>query len=190
MTEGDVTAILDAVNAGQPGAHDRLIRVIYRELHQMAASRMRGERDDHTLQPTALVNEVYLRLVRDTRQWQGRGHFFAAAAEAMRRILIEHARQRNADKRGGKRERVTLADVAAGAGAPMGDLDLCELDEALAALQEEDPRVATVVNLRFFAGLSVQETGKLLELSPATVKRDWTYAKAWLRDRLTAGEQG
>lgn len=183
MSKGDVTAILEAVNAGQPGAHDRLIRAIYDELHRMAAGRMRGEREDHTLQPTALVNEAYLRLARDSRQWQSRGHFFAAAAEAMRRILIEHARQRNADKRGGRRERVTLADVAAD--TPMGDVDLLELDEALRTLQQDDPRVAAVVNLRFFAGLSVQETAKLLETSPATVKRDWTYAKAWLRERLT-----
>lgn len=188
MTDGDVTAILEAVNAGQPGAHDRLIGAIYHELHRMAGARMRGERVDHTLQPTALVNEAYLRLVRDTREWKNRGHFFAAAAEAMRRILIEHARHRNADKRGGRRERVTLADVVAGTPAAMGDVDLFELDVALTALEQEDPRVGTVVNFRFFAGLSVDETATLMELSPATVKRDWTYAKAWLRDRMTAGD--
>ena len=183
MPQSDVTSILQAVNAGEPGARDRLIAAVYTELHRLASGRMRGERAGHTLQTTALVNEAYLRLAGDRREWQGRGHFLAAAAEAMRRILIEHARGRNADKRGGKRERVTLGDVAAD--APMGDVDLLDLNEALGALEEEDQRLATVVKLRFFAGLTVRETADAMESSPATVKRDWTYAKAWLRERLT-----
>jgi RNA polymerase sigma factor (TIGR02999 family) len=139
---------------------------------------MRRERPDHTLQATAVVHEAYLRLLGNEASFQNRAHFFGAAAEAMRRVLIDSARRKRAEKRGGDLERVTLAEVAGG--VEDGHLDVLELDDALTKLAAVDARLAEVTKLRYFAGLSIPETAEVLEISPATVKRDWTFARAWL----------
>jgi RNA polymerase sigma factor (TIGR02999 family) len=149
----------------------------------MAGARMARERPGHTLQATALVNEAYLRLAPGEKQWENRAHFFGAAAHAMRRILVDHARRHQASKRGGEARRVTFDDLAVAAGEP--GLDLLALDQALDALAEEEPRLAEVVHLRYFAGLGITETAALLDTSPATVKRDWTFARAWLLERMS-----
>ena len=165
-------------------ALDRLVPVVYDELRALARSHLRRERPDHSLQATALVHEVYLRLLGGAGQpvWNDRHHFFVAAAEAMRRILIEHARARGRQKRGGERTAVELesADLAV-----EHDLDsVLALDDAIRRLGEQDPRAASVVRLRFFAGLSVEETADAMGLSVRTVKREWAYARAWLFDAL------
>lgn len=182
MSHSDVTVLLDAIREGDESAYDRLIPLIYDDLRRLAASRMRRERPDHTLQPTELVNEAFLRLAGGPSRWENRAHFFGAAAEAMRRVLIDHARKRSSQKRGGGAEHVTFQDLAVQAEDP--EVDLLALDDALTALAEVDPRLSQVVHLRYFAGLSVEETAELLQVSPATVKRDWTYARAWLYERM------
>ena len=180
----DVTRILgdaDGLSRGQVFA--RLAPVVYDELRMLAAAQLRRERSGHSLQPTALVNEAYLRLVGTHHPpWEDRGHFFRAAAEAMRRILIEHARKRSRHKRGGGRVRVSLSAV----GAPSWDEPehVLALDEALRRLEEQDPRSAEVVQLRYFGGLSIQETAEALGTSERTVKREWAFARAWLRNAL------
>jgi RNA polymerase sigma factor (TIGR02999 family) len=185
---GDVTRILSA--AGQldrSEAMDRLLPVVYDELRMIAAAHLRGERTGHTLQSTALVHEAYVRLVgANAPPWRSRAHFFHAAAEAMRRILIEHARRRNRVKRGGGRARVDLeAAMSASQLADWPDPDeLLAVDQAIRRLEAEDARAADVVRLRYFAGLSVAETARALDLSERTVMREWAYAKAWLRDAL------
>jgi RNA polymerase sigma-70 factor (ECF subfamily) len=176
----DVTRLLSRWHEGDAGALPALMDLVYRELKQVADHLLRGERADHTLQPTALVHEAYLRLegVRDVR-FENRRHFYGAAARCMRRILVDHARQRRAAKRGGPDAvRVPLGDVA-------DDridlrLDFEHLDRALDRLAEAMPGNARLVELRYFAGLSIEETAAALELSPATVKRHWTFARAWL----------
>lgn len=178
----EVTQILQAINLGDPQAKDRLISAIYHELREMAARAMRGERADHTLQATALVHEAYLRLLGSEVTFENRAHFFASAAAAMRRILIDNARRKRAQKRGGDQERVTLRDVVAD--SPDNSLDLLALNKALDELESLDPRLVEVAQLRYFIGLSIEETAKVLGTSPATVKRDWTYARAWLFDRM------
>ena len=181
----EVTRLLHELQEGKTDAGDLLIRLVYEELHAIAERYMRRERGDHTLQPTLLVDEAYLRLV-DQRNvsWQSRAHFFAIAAQAMRRILVDHARRRNAARRQGG-ERVSLrADVAVPAAAP---LDLIALDGALCRLAALDPRQAQVVELRFFGGLDVLQTAEALGVSSATVKRDWAFAKAWLHRELSEG---
>jgi RNA polymerase sigma-70 factor, ECF subfamily len=147
----------------------------------MAESGMRRERAGHTLQPTALVNEVYVRLA-GSNAWENRRHFFGAAAQAMRRILVDHARSKYAEKRGAGLERVTLTDLDVS--APEENLDILAVNDALDRLGAEDPRLAEVVNLRFFAGMSIEETAQALDTSTATVKRDWAFARAWLIEQV------
>jgi RNA polymerase sigma factor (TIGR02999 family) len=158
---------------------------VHEELRRLAHRYMRGERAGHTLQTTALVNEAYMRLVDVERmEWRGRGHFFAMAATLMRRILVDHARDRARDKRGGSVVLTSLGDKAIAA-AP--SLDVLALDEALDRLSGMDPQQARIVELRFFAGMTIEETADALDISPATVKRDWTWAKAWLHQQLSGG---
>jgi RNA polymerase sigma factor (TIGR02999 family) len=167
------------------GRLDDLVPVVYDELRGLAAAVMRDERRAHTLQPTALANEAYLRLLGATNvEWKGRAQFLAIAARAMRQILVDHARARAAAKRGGDRVRVTLSDTSTG-GLGTPELDLLDLDEALAELAASDPRKAQVVELRFFAGLTMKEVAELLEIGQTTAEDDWYFAKAWLRRRLT-----
>jgi RNA polymerase sigma factor (TIGR02999 family) len=182
-SSGDVTRLLDAVSHGRADVLPELLPLVYDELRRLAASYLRRERADHTLQPTALVHEAYLKLV-DQRldRWQNRSHFFGIAAQAMRRILVDHARAHDAAKRGAGVERVTLDEHAL-----LGEsssVDLIALDEALTRLATLDPRQARIVELRFFAGLEVDETARVLDVSPATVKRDWAMARAWLHREL------
>jgi RNA polymerase sigma factor (TIGR02999 family) len=186
----DVTGLLVAWCDGDQAAFDRLAPLVYAELRRVAHRYMRGERPDHTLQTTDLVHETWMRLVDVNRvRWQNRAHFFAVSAQMMRRILVEAARRRDARKRGGAISHVAFdeADVA----APDPAIDVVALDEALAAFAEIDPRKARVVELRFFGGLSVEETAHVLQVSPETVMRDWRTSKLWLfrelgRDRPTA----
>jgi RNA polymerase sigma factor (TIGR02999 family) len=181
----DVSAILQAWSAGDRSALDRLTPIVYDELHRLARRYMKGERSGHSLQATALVNEAYIRLVDYKRmRWQDRAHFFAASAQLMRRILVEHARRRNV-KRGAGLPHVSLDEaVVVDDGATT---DLVALDDAMSALERFDPRKAQVVEMRFFGGLSVEETAAVLKVSPVTVMRDWSSAKAWLYRELTAG---
>jgi RNA polymerase sigma-70 factor (ECF subfamily) len=180
---GDVTRLLAQVRDGRTGASDELFARVHHELRRLAAGQMRNERRDHTLQPTALVHEAYLRLV-DQREVspENRAHFFGTAANVMRRILIDHARARHADKRGGDQVRVDL-DEAAGVAAEHSD-SLVELDAALDRLAGIDPRRARVVELRFFGGLTVEEIAGVMSVGPRTVDRDWRVARAWLRREL------
>jgi RNA polymerase sigma factor (TIGR02999 family) len=182
----DVTRLLDRATAGDRRAAAELLPLVYDELRKLAAVRMAAESPDQTLEPTALVHEAYLRLVGPAAHatFDHRGHFFAAAAEAMRRILVDNARRKRTEKHGGQRRRVELKDVAAGADSAADDL--LALDEALDALAAEDPRKARLVELRYFAGLSVEEAAAALGISEATAKRDWVYARSWLFGRLTA----
>ena len=180
----DVTQRLSVVEAGDPRAAGQLLPLVYGELRRLAAQRLARESGGQTLQATALVHEAYLRLV-DTeavRHWNGRGHFFAAAAEAMRRILVENARRKRAEKHGGRLVRQELDDVDIAAPAPSEDL--LALDEALAKLEANDPVKAQLVKLRYFAGLSEEDAARALGVSRATVQRHWRYAKAWLLDEL------
>lgn len=178
----DVTRLLIDLQQGAEGAADQLMRMVYRELHLLAEHFLRRERADHTLQPTALVHEAYLRLTgqRET-SWQNRSQFFGIAAQAMRRILVDHARRVHAIKRDGG-ERVTLDESVAE--SPQRSVDLIALDDALNKLAALDPRQARVVELRYFSGLGIEETAAVLSISPATVKRDWTFARAFLQREL------
>ena len=162
---------------------DSLLPLVYQELRRLAAAYIRRERPGYTLQPTALVNEAYLRLLKDDpARWQNRAHFCAIAAHSMRQILIERARARDAQKRGGARARVTLDEALVAGGAR--SIDLVALDEALERLAAIDPEQARLVELRFFGGLTVEETAEAMHISPATVKRHWTVARAWLAREL------
>jgi RNA polymerase sigma factor (TIGR02999 family) len=184
----DVTRLLDAAADGDRKAAADLLPLVYDELRKLAAARMAAESPDQTLQPTALVHEAYVRLIgpADGPRWEGRGHFFAAAAEAMRRILVDAARRKRTHKHGGRRRRVDLPDVPA---RPDGtDDQLLALDEALTRLAAEDPVAARVVELRHFAGLSIEAAAATLGLSRATAYRHWTYARAWLRDAVSRSE--
>jgi RNA polymerase sigma factor (TIGR02999 family) len=179
----DVTRMLHDWSAGDPSAADRLLPVVYGELRRLAAGYLKRERTGHTLQATALVNEAWMKLAGQNAPWQNRAHFLGVAAEAMRRILVDHARRRQARKRGGGDLRVTLTEgIAAG---PANEVDLVRLDEALSRLAALDERQARMVTMRFFAGLTVEETAEALGVSEKTVKRDWAAAKAWLRRELT-----
>ena len=183
--KNEVTQILGAIEAGDRQAAGQLLPLVYDELRRLAAHRMAQENSGHTLQPTALVHEAFLRLVggEDRRQWDGRGHFFAAAAEAMRRILIDSARRRNAEKRGGGMARSELGDDDCV--IDPSDVDtLLSLDEALTRLADEDAELAKLVELRYFTGLTIDETAKILGVSPRTTKRNWAYARAWLRREM------
>jgi RNA polymerase sigma factor (TIGR02999 family) len=176
----DVTHILSAIEQGDPKAAEQLLPLVYDELRRLAAQRLAHERPGQTLQATALVHEAYVRLVddRENRGWDNRGHFFAAAAEAMRRILVERARGKGRVKRGGEWRRVDLEDLALAVSAPP-DL-LLTLDEAITGLEAEDPAAAALVRLRYYAGLSVEEAGASLGISNATAYRHWAYARAWM----------
>ena len=178
----DASVLLRAWSGGDEGALERLTPIVYGELHRLASRYMRRERPGHSLQPTALVNEAYMRLVGYTRmRWQDRAHFFAVAAQVMRRILVEHARRHNL-KRGGNVLHISL-DEEAVVGADHG-LDIVALDDAMMALAVLDARKVQVIEMRFFGGLSVDETAEVLGVSPVTVKRDWRAAKAWLYREL------
>ena len=180
----DVTKILSAIEHGDPQAAEQLLPHVYHELRKLAASKLAQEKPGQTLQATALVHEAYLRLV-GTRDpgWNSRGHFFAAAAEAMRRILVEQARRKRRPKHGGDRRRIDLDDALSVAAAPADDL--LALDEALSRLEATDPLAAQVVKLRFFTGLSMPETAEALGLSLRTAERNWTYARTWLHRELS-----
>ena len=179
MKPEDITATLAQLSAGDPRAIERLLPVVYDEMRRLAASYLRRERPGQTLQATALVHEVYMRLLQDAQlSWQNRAHFFGIAARSMRQILIERSRARKAAKRGGEQVRVTL-DPALMA-APSQGFDLEVLDDALTRLAAFDAELAHVVEIRFFGGLSIEEAAEALGVSPATVKRRWTVAKAWL----------
>jgi len=179
-----VTEVLQRISGGDPGAVDRLLPLVYDELRAVARRELRRERSDHTLQPTALVHEAYLKLARlDRLEWRDRAHFFGAAAGTMRRVLVSHARRKRAEKRGGGAKAVPLENVVLA--ARERPEDVLALDEALARLADLDSRQAQVVECRFFAGMSVPETAEALGVSPATVKRDWTAARAWLNRELT-----
>jgi RNA polymerase sigma-70 factor, ECF subfamily len=178
----DITQILLNWNPEDTEATDQLFSLIYDELHKSAKRIMRCERAGHTLQPTALVNEAYLRLIDQRRvSWQNRAHFFGMAAQLMRRILVKHAERRSAAKRGGGQYTLSLDEVVTGSRERSVDsVDLIALDHALTELTMIDPRQSHIVELRFFAGLNIEEIGGVLNLSPATVKREWRLAKAWL----------
>ncbi|MEO8563573.1 MAG: sigma-70 family RNA polymerase sigma factor [bacterium] len=180
----DVTALLLAWREGDAQAGERLLPLVYDELHRQAARAMRREDEAHTLQATALVHEAYLRLVDQRRvEWKSRAHFFGVAAQAMRRVLVDHARGRLAEKRGGAMQRVTLGDAGAHASADP-ELDVLALHEALERLAALDPEQARLVELRYFGGLGIEETAEALGVSGATVKREWAVARAWLRREL------
>jgi RNA polymerase sigma factor (TIGR02999 family) len=184
MTE--VTQILRHIEAGEPVAAEQLLPLVYDELKKLAAARMAQELPGQTLQPTALVHEAYVRLV-DVQQaqgWRSRGHFFAAAAEAMRRILVDAARRKRRDKHGGNRRRVSLDGIAPA--APDFRPDLVALDAALTRFTAQDPQAARLVELRHFAGLSLSEASQVLGISPRTADRVWAYARAWLYREITA----
>ncbi len=180
----DVTCILSAIGQGDPLASEGLLPLVYDELRKLAAAKLAREKPGQTLEATALVHEAYVRLVDvdKAQQWDSRGHFFAAAAEAMRRILVEHAREKASAKRGGTLKRVDIdaVDVATRATPDQ----LLAIDDALAKLAREDPSAAKLVELRYFAGLSVDEAGKALGMSTATAYRHWNYARAWLHGEL------
>ena len=181
--QADVTALLLQLKQGNHEAGEKLIPLVYEELKRLARSYMRRERPDHTLQTTALVHEAYLKLVRQHAvNWQGRSHFFGIAAQLMRRILIDHARGQLRGKRGGLKEVLPLDEALVF--SPEHSKELVKLDEALERLSKLDARQSQIVELRFFGGLSVEETSEFLGVSPKTVKRDWAVAKVWLHGEL------
>jgi len=178
----DVTTLLARYREGRRDALEQLVPLVYAELRRVAARALRGERQGHTLQPTALVHEAYVKLLGQQTPWQNRAHFLGCAAHVMRNLLVDHARARRADKRGGAGVNVTLGDELAIEAAR--DLDVLALHEALEQLGTLDARQARVVELRYFGGLSVEEAAEVLEVSPATVYAEWAVARAWLRRRL------
>ena len=182
----DVTALLEELRNGNAEAFEALLALLYKDLRRIAGSYFRAEREGHTLQPTALVHEAYLRLVEhpDAR-WESRAHFLNAAAQVMRRILVDHTRARQAGKRGGAEVRVVLDEALAS--APERDLDLVALDDALTKLAKTDLRLSRVVELRYFGGLTTKEVAEVLGVSVATVEREWATARAWLRVELGRG---
>jgi RNA polymerase sigma factor (TIGR02999 family) len=181
----DVTRILSAIEQGDPHAAEQLMPLVYDELRKLASQRLAQEKPGHTLQATALVHEAYIRLVDvdKARPWDSRGHFFAAAAEAMRRILVESARRHAAHKRGGGCDRVALPDVADDANGDQ--VDLLALNDALTELESKHPQKAQIVKLRFFAGSTLEETAQILGISRATTQRHWVFARAWLFGRMS-----
>lgn len=187
MTSVDLRSTDAAPGDGVRAGLDELLPVLYTELRRLAARSLRAERSSHTLEPTALVNEAYLRLSTQSRvHWRDRAHILGAAATAMRRILVDHARARDAEKRGSGAEKVELEEGMVGASlASAHSADLLALDSALERLESFDPRMVQVVELRHFAGLSIEETAEALGISPATVKREWTMARAWLHRELS-----
>lgn len=179
----EVTQILQAMSGGDREANEKLLPLVYDELRSLASGYMRRERRDHTLQSTALVHEAYLRLVDQTHaDWKGRAHFFGVAARLMRQILVDHAREHNAKKRGGEMTRLSIDDAVSF--ADQRDVDIVALDDVMSSLAEFDPEQARIVELRFFGGLTIDETAEFLGISASTVKREWGMAKAWLHREL------
>jgi len=187
MDSGDVTQLLVDYSNGKREALDVLTPLVYGELRNLAARYLRRERSDHTLQSTALVHEAYLRLIDQNQvRWQNRAHFFGVAAQMIRRILVDHARTKHAQKRGGNAQKLSLDEAI---GLPQQrDLDIIALDDALKLLAELDAQQSKVIELRFFGGLSIEETAEALGISPATVKREWVTARAWLLRQLSRAE--
>jgi len=186
MSNAGVTELLLDWSRGERAALDRLLPLVQRSLHDIARGHLRHERPDHSLEPSALVNELYLRLI-DQRQvsWRDRAHFFGVAAQIMRNILVDHARRRQSEKRGGGMQRVTLEGTLA---AEEHDrLDVVVLDDALTRLEAIFPQQGRIVELRYFAGMTIEETAEALRVSPATVKREWALARAWLRRSMSGG---
>ncbi len=179
---GEVTQLLRAIKTGDPTAAERLLPLVYGELHRLAAGYMRRERQDHTLQPTALIHEAYLRLAKDDLEWQNREHFIGVAANVMRRVLVDSARAHRAEMRGGGLQRVDL-DEGLAISAERSD-EILSLDEALEKLARTSPRQARVVELRYFGGLSVEEIAGVLGIAPRSVKRDWSLARIWLYNEI------
>ena len=184
-SQPDVTQLLAAWRQGEAGAFDRLLPLVYEELRVLAHRYLRRERADHTLNTTALVHEAYLNLVGKQTPWENRNHFFAVAAHAMRHILIDYARRRNREKRGGGVQNIPLDKAIVFSEDRMEDL--LALDLALQQLEQKEQRLGRIVECRYFAGLTIAETAEALEISPATVKRDWLVAKAWLKKALQGG---
>jgi RNA polymerase sigma-70 factor, ECF subfamily len=180
--DGQVTVLLRAMKDGDESAAEQLLPLVYNELHRLARSYMRRERPDHTLQATALINEAYLRLAHDNVDWQGRQHFIAVAANVMRRLLVDHARAHHAQARAGGLQRVELEEGLMVSSERSGEV--LALHEALSRLETVDSRQAKVVELRYFGGLSVEEIGALLEISPRSVKRHWALARIWLLKQM------
>jgi len=186
---GEVTILLTKLKQGNQEAATELLALVYPELRRLASAYMRGERGSHTLQPTALVHEAYLRLVQTGEvDWRNRAHFIAFAANLMRRILVDYARARNAEKRGGPRQRVELREELAAA-TDVEATELLDLDAALDRLEQMDQRISRVVELRYFGGLTADETAEVLGVSTKTVKRDWSIARSWLKRELRQGGQ-
>ncbi len=183
-TKAQITDYLVAWGDGDQAALDRLLPLVYNELHRLAGIYLRNERSDHTLQPTALVNEVYLHLIDQRRvRWQNRAQFFGVASQMMRRILVDHARSRHAAKRGGVQHRITLKEGLALSTNP--DVNLIALDDALIKLEAIDPNKSRLVELRFFSGLTIDETAEVMQISSRTVDREWQIAKAWLHREIS-----
>ena len=187
--EGEITRLLEAVNEGRREAWEELLPAVYDELRKVAGGLMKAERAGHTLQPTALVHEAYVRLAGQRGEWDGRRHFFAAAAGAMRRLLVDHARRRDAEKRGGDWARVSLAAAGSAPGAVV-DVDVLALHEALELLAERSERQARVVELRYFGGLTLEEAAEHLGITPRQAKGDWLVARTWLFKRLSLKPPG
>ena len=179
----EITRILRAWSGGDREAVDDLMPLVYDELHKVAARYLRKQRQDHTLQPTALVNEAYLKLIDiSSVSWQDRAHFFAVASQTMRHVLVDHARSKNRDKRGGGAQKLSLDEAVSF--SKNQEVDLLALDESMRELAVMDEQQSRIVELRFFGGLTVDETAVVLHISPATVKREWRIAKAWLHNRM------
>ena len=180
---GEITRLLGEVGTGSAGAMEQLLPIVYEHLRRMADRHLAKESPNHTLQPTALVNEAYLQLIAPQgASFENRSHFFGAAAEAMRRILVQRARHHARIKRGGDRKRVTFSDVLVECEDP--SIELLDLDDALSALEETDTRLARIVKLRYFAGMTIDQTAELVGASSATVRRHWRYARAWLFEKM------
>ena len=183
-----ITQLLERWSQGDEEALDQLMPLVYDELHRLAGAYLRSERREHTLQPTALVNEAYLKLVRQRNiQWQNRAQFFGVAAQLMRRILVDHARANSADKRGGDRVNVSLKNIGAFGTQPT--TDVLALHDVLNRLAEIDPDQSRIVELRFFGGLTIEEAAEVMQVSHSTVEREWKIAKAWLKRELTKSEK-
>jgi len=186
--DGQVTLLLRAMKNGDQSAAEKLLPLVYKELHRLAKSYMRRERPDHTLQPTALIHEAYLRLAHDDVDWQSHQHFIGIAANVMRRVLVDHARARNAEMRGGRLERVELEEGLAI--SKERSSEVIALHDALNRLEALNPRRAKVVELRYFGGLSVEEVAAVLDMSPRSVKRDWALARPWLFKEIQKSAPG